>query len=316
MRLRTILAAAVLAVMTAACTATPAPPPQPAPEKQTIRVGVLPTADVAPLFIALTKGYFAQEGLAVEPVTGTGAGAMVPQVEAEVLDLAQTDYVASIVAGAAGKELKIVGALAQAGIASYGIVVAADSKIKSVRDLKRKKVAVNNLKGSATLGVTALLKDAGLSDKNVTFVEKPFPVMAHSLDDGEADAAWVAEPFLTEGIRKGVLRALPGTASGPYADLPSGGWMATDEWRTKNPATLAAFQRALAKGQRAASDRKEVEAVLPKYTKIEAETAASVSLGSYPTALDPRRLQQVADLVLRLGYVDEPADVKGLIATS
>ncbi|MGP3911614.1 hypothetical protein [Nonomuraea sp. 10N515B] len=64
--------------------------------------------------------------------------------------------------------------------------------------------------------------------------------------------------------------------------------MTSVDWVTKNPQTLAAFQRAFTKAQRlATSDRKEVEAVLPTYVKIDAATATQTSLGAYPTAVDP-----------------------------
>ncbi|SPL96652.1 putative extracellular solute-binding protein [[Actinomadura] parvosata subsp. kistnae] len=306
--------AAALAFVTVGCTAAPDEPPPPRPERGTIKVGVMPTADAAPLFVAIEKGYFEQEGLEVQPVTATGAGAMLPQIEAGVLDLGQTDYVTTILAAEHGKRLKIVGASAQAGPAGYALVAAKDSKIGSVRRLKGKTVAVNNLMGAGMLRVIAMLKDAGLDRDDVTFVEKPFPDMPAMLAAGKADAALLAEPYVSTGAAQALLRAVPDTVPGRFTDLPTSGWVTTDKWRSEHPATLAAFRRGLAKGLRAAADRKEVEAVLPAYTKITAAAAPNVSLGAVPTAVDPGRLQRVADLMRQHGYVKSSLDVRALIA--
>ncbi|WP_187415033.1 ABC transporter substrate-binding protein [Nonomuraea sp. PA05] len=304
-------AAAVLTLVTTACTA--AQPPA-KPELSTIKVGVMPTADAAPLFVAIGKGYFEQEGLEVQPVVGTGAGALIPQMEAGMVDLAQTDYVTTILAGDHGKQVKVIAETAQAGPASYALVVAKDSKIESLADLKGEKVGVNNLNSAATLSVTAMLEDAGMDAEDVKFVERPFPEMADTIAAGKLDAAWLAEPYLSSSAARGLVRAVPDVAPGRFTDLPTSGWMATDEWRSNHPATLAAFRRGLAKGLRAAADRKEVEAVLPKYTKIDAESARDVSLGAFPTVLDPQRLQRVADLMKRHGYLRGSVDVRELIA--
>ncbi|RVX38553.1 NitT/TauT family transport system substrate-binding protein [Nonomuraea polychroma] len=311
------LAALVLALSTAACSgaADNTPPPKPRLEKDTIKVGVMPTTDVAPLYLALLKGYFEQEGLTVEPVTVTGSGAAVPQVISGFLDLAQTDYVTSFLAGSHDVPVKVVGALAQAGPNTFGLVARKGAKIESVEDLKGKKIAVNNLNGIATLTVTAMLRDAGLKAGDVKFVEMPFPEMPARVAARKADAAWVAQPFLTQGERSGQLRRVTDPFADRIADMPVSGWMASAPWAKENPNTLAAFQRAIAKAQQLATGNpKEVEAVLPMYIKIDRETAAKTSLGAYPTAIDPQRLQRLVDLMRQNGHLKRPLDVKTVLA--
>ncbi|MDP4502096.1 ABC transporter substrate-binding protein [Nonomuraea turcica] len=311
------LAALVLVLVTAACSgaADDAPPPKPVLEKDTIKVGIVPTAEVAPLFIALNKGFFTQEGLTVEPVVVTGSGAAAPPLQTGTLDLAQTDYVTTFFTGDRGMPFKVVGAMSQAGPDSFGLVARDGAKIESVKDLKGKKIAINNLNGLGTLIITAMLRDAGMKARDVLFVEVPFPEMPSKLAARHVDAAWAAEPFLTSGESRAKLRRVADTMAGRITDWPVGGWMASDDWVTQNPQTLAAFQRAFTKAQRlASSDRKEVEAVLPTYVKIDAATATQTSLGAYPTAVDPQGLQRVADLMLRHGFVHRHLDVKTVLA--
>ncbi|WP_246609272.1 ABC transporter substrate-binding protein [Nonomuraea rhizosphaerae] len=284
-------------------------------EKTTIKVGALPIPDPVSLYIANAKGFFKEEGLTVEPVTVTGGAAAIPMVKSGQLDISQNNYVSAFLAASKGEKIKLVADMYQAGPNAYNIMVAKNSPIKTVADLKGKKVLVNNLRNIATLAVTTQLKVAGLTENDVSFAEKPFPDMGQALDNGEADAAFITEPFITANQSTRGFRKIADTMTGQMEDLPIAGWMATDDWARKNPKTLAAFQRAIAKAQNVAStDRKEIEKLLPTYTKIDAKTASVITLGTFPSALSASRLQKVADLMLEYKYLDSPIDVKSVIA--
>lgn len=283
-------------------------------EKTTIKVGALPIPDPAALYIAQAKGFFKAEGLTVEPVTITGGAVALPQIESGALDISQTNYVSTILAAGQGKKIKLVADMYQAAPNTFTIMAPKDSPIQSVADLKGKVVLVNNLQNIATLAVTSQIKAAGLSTDDIKFIEKPFPEMGNALNSGQGDAAWITEPFITANKNALGFRTIADTMTGPTAEFPIAGWMASEDWAAKNPRTLAAFQRAIAKAQQlASSDRKEVEAVLPTYTKIDAKTAAAIALGTFPTSLDAARLQKVADLMLEYGYLKSPVDVKSMI---
>ncbi|GAA2318425.1 ABC transporter substrate-binding protein [Nonomuraea roseoviolacea subsp. roseoviolacea] len=286
-------------------------------EKTTIKVGGLPIPDVAPLHIAIAKGYFKEEGLTVEPVVITGGAAAIPQIKSGALDISQGNYVSAFLATSKGDKLKMIADMYQAAPNTFNVMVPKDSPIKTVADLKGKTVLVNNLKNIAQLAVTTQLKVAGLGETDVKFVEKPFPDMANAVTTGQADAAWMTEPFITSTQSQLGFRKLVDTMTGQMEDFPIAGWMATEDWTQKNPKTLAAFQRAIGKAQAlAAGDRKEVEKVLPTYTKIDAQAASVITLGSYPTELNENRLQKVADLMLEYKYLESPVAAKSIIVTA
>ncbi|WP_336208255.1 ABC transporter substrate-binding protein [Nonomuraea sp. LPB2021202275-12-8] len=286
-------------------------------ERTTVKVGVLPIPDSAPLYVALANGFFEQEGLTVQPVTIQGGAAALPQLESGALDVSLSNYVSALLAASKGVPIKIVADLYHARPNVFDIVVPKNSPITGVAGLKGKTILVNTLSNIGTLSVTETLAGAGLTPADVKFVATPFPDMTSTLISGGGDAAWMTEPFLTLAVRWQGFRVIADTMTGKLADLPIGGWIAMDEWVRDNPRTLAAFRRALDKGQRlAAGDREEVEAVLPSYTRIDPATASAIALGGFPTKLDPARLQRVADLMLRYGYVSEPIDVKSVVAAA
>jgi NitT/TauT family transport system substrate-binding protein len=53
--------------------------------------------------------------------------------------------------------------------------------------------------------------------------------------------------------------------------------------------------------------------VIPTYTKIDPKVAQLISLGSYPTTLNPIRLQRVADLMWSNGLLAKKLDVTPMI---
>ncbi|WP_181019735.1 ABC transporter substrate-binding protein [Nonomuraea typhae] len=281
-------------------------------EKPVIKVGALPIPDAAALYIAQAKGLFKAEGLTVEPVTIQGGAAALPQVKSGALDISHTNYVSTFLAASRGEKIKVVGDLYGAAPGTFNLMVTKDSPLKSAADLRGKTILVNGLNSVGALAIAATLKGVGVNATEVKFVEKPFPDMANALAAGQADAGWLTEPFIT--TTQPGLRVLADTMTGPTASLPIAAWMTTDEWVKENPRTLAAFQRAIGKAQQmAAGDRKEVEAVVPTYSKIDKAAVSKITLGTFPTSLDAARVQRVADLMLEFGYLKQPLDVKTLL---
>ncbi|SPL88513.1 putative extracellular solute-binding protein [[Actinomadura] parvosata subsp. kistnae] len=281
------------------------------PEQSVIRVGVVPSVESAPVYVALANGDFAAEGLTVKPMLITGPAAAVPLLESGALDLVQTDYLTLFQANEAGKKLKIVSGMHQAARGSAAIVVNTQSKINAVRDLKGKRVAVPNLVGLGPLALASALKRDGLTlREDVLMVEKPYPEMLKALHAGQVDAALLAEPFVTMGRETGHIRIVQEVPAGDLAGLHAAGMSATERWIRRNPRTLAAFHRALAKAQRRIGhDPQQARTVLPGYTKVSATVAERVTLGSYPTKLDLRKLQRLADLSRSHKMLRRPVDV-------
>ncbi|MFF4199098.1 ABC transporter substrate-binding protein [Nonomuraea sp. NPDC001831] len=286
------------------------------PERSVIKVGVVPTVESAPVFVALAKGYFKEEGLTVEPVIVTGPTDAVHRVDSGALDLAQTDYAMAFAANEAGKQFKIVSSMYQAAQGSFAVVVNAKSKIRTAAGLKRKTIAVPNILGLGSLALTAVLERAGLRLRDVVVVEWPYPQMLNLMDKGQVDAALLAEPYITMGRANSGTRILEDAMSGEFADLHTAGMTATGQWTRQNPRTLAAFQRALAKAQRLlAGDPQQARDVLPGYTRIARAQLAGVAVGSYPVKLDLSELQRVADLARTYKLLKRPADIRSTVMT-
>ncbi|WP_214105990.1 ABC transporter substrate-binding protein [Acrocarpospora catenulata] len=284
-------------------------------EKSTLTVGIVAVPDSAPIQIAIDKGFFKAEGLTVSASVETGGATATPKLVAGQLDAMLGNYVSLFSAQEKGVgKFKVVADSYQAAPDNFVLMANGDNaEISSPADLAGKKIAVNTLNGIGTLAVTATAKVAGVTIDPKQFVPMPLPDMGAALKNGTVDVIWVAEPFISANARDGAKK-IADSMSGPMADFPIAGWVMSDDFVAKNPNTVAAFQRALAKAQQlAASDRKAIEEVLPKYTKIDAATAAVIALGVYSTTLSEARLQRVADTMKEYGYLQAGFDVKSLL---
>ncbi|MBG0825689.1 ABC transporter substrate-binding protein [Planomonospora sp. ID91781] len=285
-----------------------------APEKTHLVIGSMPIPDAAPLQIALRSGFFAAEGLTVEIETVQGGGYAIPKLVGGSMDVAILNYITAIKAHSEDMKLALLADSYQAAPGTFVLMVAKDSPVQSPADLRGKTIAVATLRSIGTLTVEVALKVHGLSAGDVKLVEIPLPNMPAALKAGTVDALWMTEPFITAAGTNLGARKIYDVMSGPTADFPIAGWGTTATFAAKHPKTIAAFQRAMAKAQHlAASNREAVTAILPTYTKIDEETAKVITLGRFPTTLERRRLQRVADTMKEYDYLDEPVDVSEML---
>jgi NitT/TauT family transport system substrate-binding protein len=213
-------------------------------------------------------------------------------------------------------DLRIVSDAYAIGPGTHTVLVTKNSPIHSPKDLADKKIGVNTKKNLSTVLLHVALKPYGVQlDEEKNSTELAFPDMENALKSGVVQAVQTVEPFSTE-IQKSIgARPVLDLSQGPTADFPSGGYVATASYLKKNPKTVAAFQRAIAKAQALlAADRKVLQQVIPTYTKIPASTVPSLHIGTFPTSTNATRLQRVADVMQQFGYLSGPLDVKSLIA--
>lgn len=287
-------------------------------EKAKITLGLLPILDVASVHVAIKKGYFEEEGLEVEPKIIQGGAAAIPGLISGDLDISFGNWVSFISAETKGVAkdvdgLKLINDGYQAKPEMFLILAKSDSAIKSPKDLEGKTIAINTFNNIAELTAKATLEANDVNPANVTFKEFPFPDMEAAVQNGTVDAAFMVEPFISRAQRASGQITVLDAASGPTDGIPIAGYGTTGKFVKENPNTVAAFQRAMAKGQRDAADRPTVEPLLVEYAKVDKETASLVHFGEFPTTLDATRLQRVADLMETYKLLETKFDVKTML---
>ena len=184
-----------------------------AQQPEALKVGYLPVVIYAPLFVGVDRGYFAAEGLNVELIPlPAGGGDSIIQLAAGNFDLAITGAGAPLWnAAKQGLAFKIVAPLhTERPPLSTPLVISAKrtEEIKTVADLKGKKVAVNNTGSAIEYWVYAAITKAGLSMDDITLVAMPFPQMPPALEAGAIDAAVITDPLATLAKDQGLVAFL------------------------------------------------------------------------------------------------------------
>ncbi len=286
-------------------------------EKTDLTIGMLPLPEVAPVQIAINRGFFKAEGLNVKHTLIEGGGAALPTLLSGGFDVLHSNYVSAFTAASQKvADLKVIAEATVATPGSFVLMTAPGSHVTKVEDLKGKTIGVNTKRNVAMLTTSVTLKVHGLDidrDK-IEFAEIPFPNMWQALKSGQVAAAFLPEPFVSAAAADGGVK-LADLMTGPTDSFPIAGYFVTADFASKNPNTVAAFQRALLKAQAiAASDRKAVAEVLPQYTKITAQTAEIMQLPGFPITTNAVRLQRVSDLMSEYGYLSKPFDVTSLLS--
>jgi NitT/TauT family transport system substrate-binding protein len=180
-------------------------------------------------------------------------------------------------------------------------LVKEDSPIKKLEDLVGKKIAVVTVGGACDMILNDVMRAKGLDYKSIGYTVMPVPDMAPTILRGGVDSACVPDPIRSLVQEQGGLRSVFDLFSGEYDRFPLVGFPVTQKFADANPNTVAALQRALAKGLKFAHDNPEkLRAIYPTYTTIKPELANKIVLAYTPEKSDFTQLKFIADLMDRL----------------
>jgi NitT/TauT family transport system substrate-binding protein len=267
-------------------------------EKSNITIGILQTPDDAPVELAQVDNYFKAVGLNPTIKIFQSGPQMYPALANGSLDIALTNYV-NFFAAVAKKTLdaKIVSDAYAATPNSFVLLVSPTSSIKTVADLQGKKIAIQVAGNINELLVRALLQTNNLNPDSPVYLPIHFPDMPAALASGQIDAATELEPYITQAERNQGAKIPFPLITAATNDMPLSGYIASSKFITNDPKTVAAFQQAMVKANKAITNRQEAAKVLPKLTGVAANLVPMLNLGSYPTSLDSTRLQRVITLM-------------------
>jgi len=174
----------------------------------TLKVGVIPIADVAPLYVGMEQGFFEDEGLTIEPQIAEGGAAIATSVLSGDYQFGFSNVVSLVTARSKDLPLRIVSQGASGHESEKDafdtLLVPGASSIKKPTDLEGKTVAVNALSNIGPLSINYAVEEAGGDPSRIKYVEVPFPDMIAAVEAGRVDAAWVVEPFASQGIGAGM----------------------------------------------------------------------------------------------------------------
>jgi NitT/TauT family transport system substrate-binding protein len=167
-----------------------------------------PVLDNLAIFVGMHMKFFEEVGMKVEPSYFRGGGEVIRGITSKSVDLGATAAAnAVMIAIAKGEPMKIVSA-SLSPLAGVVWLVEADSPIKSVKDLKGKKVGFSSPGSVTHQTIQYILKKEGL-DKDVQIVRVGGPGDSWAaIKNRVVDASWHVLPAYHPLILKKEARAI------------------------------------------------------------------------------------------------------------
>ena len=283
----------------------------------TLNVGVIPIADVAPLYLGMDKGFFEEENLKIVPKLAEGGAAIVPAVLAGDDQIGFSNTTSLIIAASKDLPIQIISQGVLAGESTEqawdGVVVPKGSDIESITDLEGKTVAVNTLNNVSQIVVNTALEKAGGDPSKVKYVEVPFPDMNAALESDRVDAAFQVEPGYSGGLAAGSRNI-----SNAYEEMAPNYTVATyftsKQYIAENRDVVDRFVRAMQKSlEYAAGHDDEVRAIVGTYTEIPKEVLDKMNLPVWKSDLNQPTIELTADAALKYGFIEEKPALDELI---
>ena len=285
------------------------------PERLTI--GLVPIADVAPVFVGIEQGFFERQRIELEPRFAAGGAAITPAVLDGDYDIGFSNTVSLLIAASKGLPVRIIsqGVLGGPDLDDpwADVLVSPRRGIERPRDLEGKTIAANTLNNICEVTINATLEAKGVDVSTLKYAEVPFPDMIRAVESGRVDAACAVEPFLSQGKTAG-LKGIDPFYAATAPNLTVATYFASQEMVEQDPELVERFKTAMAQSLRYASEHPDaVRAALPRYTDLSELQARAINLPSWQPELTEDTIRRLSELSERYGLIESQPDLAELI---
>jgi NitT/TauT family transport system substrate-binding protein len=234
-----------------------------------VKIGyTAPGAGYSDLYVAADYGIFTKHGLNVQLVRLNTSSQLVASLASNSVQIGvgvAQDSAAAILKGA---PLKFV-AMSEP---HYNLEMWASPDIKTVQDLRGKKVAISAPGSESDFGLTALLNSKGMQrgDVQTEFVQG-IPAEVAALDSGSVQAILTQPPNGTQSKEKGAIRLVALS----NLDFPLGTYTVESTYLQNNPDVVTKFVQADAEALRyLRANPQQTERSIEKYTGVSSPSLA------------------------------------------
>ncbi|HUZ75531.1 MAG TPA: ABC transporter substrate-binding protein [Stellaceae bacterium] len=295
---------------------------------ETVSVELVKSIGQAPFYVAVGKGYFDQAGIKIDSGDVRSALDAVASLATGRLDVAIGAATAGFFNAAhRGFDLRVVAAMGIQGplMATQPLVRKAlweNGTIRSAKDLKGRKVAINAPGDITEYFLTLMLEKYGMELKDVNLTPLGFAEQFVAFKNGAIDAGFLPEPLSTAAQMAGTVELLK-----PEAGIGAGTITTfvfySEKFMHERPKVALDFLRALVRAARETqgnyNQNPELAAMIAKQTGLKVEAVERCT----PFAIDPnlditkyepglRREESVMRKNGRLNY-DKPLSFKNVI---
>lgn len=232
--------------------------------KVSFRFSWTPYGAYAPYWLALERGYFAEEGLDVTFGEVIGSGTLVKLMAQGSDPFGDPDYGTMMKGIAKGMELKAVFGVFQK--TTLAIVSRAEAPIRTPKDLVGRSIAMGKEESSAQI-FPALLAANGVDGSKITIVHPAQGAKLGLFMNGNVESMTAAANLQVPVIESRGIKVQTLNYGDFGANTLNNGVAAEVKWLEKNGDTVRRFLKGLQRGLKASAENPEaaVEAMLKRY---------------------------------------------------
>jgi NitT/TauT family transport system substrate-binding protein len=265
-----------------------------------------------PIWVSIDKGTFAKLGVKMDMVAAGGSARSAQQLAAGAIHIGEAGLPDLIRPIQQGAPIKIIAY--EVAEAPYKLVAKKD--IKSIAQLKGKKIMIGGSKDITLIFFQAMTKPHGLTAKDFDFVYAgATSARFAALHSGGVDATILTSPFDFQAIGLGYTNL--GSVHTVLPNFPFSAYGVNTAWAAQNRAAVVAFLKGVHEGIQWLYDRKNKDEAVKILVKSigakEDDTAKTYDLffGEIQAfrkdgAMPPAGFQRLLDALVELGDLQKP----------
>lgn len=280
-----------------------------------VKVAVAPI-HFEPAHLAETQGYFEEQGLDVELVPGQDPAALLAMAVSGQVDIAIGSWINVATSASEGVPVSVIGGngIVDSKTDNSGVLVAADSDVESLADLKGKTIGVMGVKTGGDIPVLQALEGAGVAIEDVKEVAVPYSGMQAAVEQKTVDAVVPADSFYHQMVEAG-YRTVSNPVREYQASMPVTVWTSTNEWLASNAETAGKFVAAMEDAAEFYNDDANLAAVQEVHAKTNQIEVAEAPDAFVPVSVpvNVKEAQSGIDAMEHFGLLTDPISAEELL---
>jgi len=282
------------------------------PANRELKIGYLPIAECAHLYVAISKKYFEEEKLSVKLQPMKGGATILPAVQSGDLHVGFTNVVSLVMLDSRLQaddphylKSACCASYERPGHLNHALLINPSSKL-TPSDLSKPttRIALNTILNIEELMLRRYLATKGATKVNFTVSQIAFPEMLTALRNNDVDVVSIVEPFIEPVVRRGDARIL----ARQYLDVSPETLVATysisAEWSKENPELLQNFYRAMAKADAfIRTNDAETRQIVGTFTRIRESDLALMGIPAFELNIPPQDLNATITYMKQFGFI-------------
>jgi NitT/TauT family transport system substrate-binding protein len=267
-----------------------------------LRVAHVAVADAVPYEYAAQQGWFVQAGLDIKGDLLASGSAAATAVVGGAVDIGSSNLFTAVQARAKGIPVLVIapGGRYDEAVPTSQLLVAADSPIKTGKDLEGRVVAVAGLNDMSSLSVRAWVTQSGGDPAKIKYVETPMSTMLGMVQEHHVDAIFVSEPALQTAESSGLTRRLAITYTAIAKHFFTSVWIAMEPFVAQHRDLVLKFADVLHRATLYTNAHyAEAVPLISAYTKLPLETLRSMHQIKGGPALVAEDIQPMIDVAAK-----------------